>query len=188
MYKKTEQTVDYIVKLVPWCLLGFVMVIERIVSHLAEWVAMCLLVLMTLVVCYAVFTRRFLEFTPSWAEEFALLSMVWFGFLSIAMGVREDGHIGVTILDSLLPKTVIYFLNYLKWLAVGGFAAFMFTEGLGMTKIGLRNKFPGLGITSGWLYVVVSIAGGAMVLHCFMKIVGLIHSGLPTKQKENENV
>ncbi|UQZ89901.1 TRAP transporter small permease [Deltaproteobacteria bacterium Smac51] len=151
--------------------------VERSVSLFAEHVGMTLIVLMNLVVCYTVFTRYVLNYTPSWGEELALLSMVWFGFLSIALGVRDDGHIGVTILDSKLSAKIIYVLDFFKWLCVFAFGLFMLIEGITLTKIGLRNNYPGLGISSAWLYIIVPISGGAMLVYCVEKVVDLLRTG-----------
>ena len=59
-------------------------------NKLVEYFGMVLLVLMTLIVSWVVFSRYFLNRTPA-GEESALLCMVWFGFLSMALGVRDIG-------------------------------------------------------------------------------------------------
>lgn len=140
----------------------------------AEYIGMSLLVLMTLVVCYTVFTRYVLSFTPAWGEELALLSMVWFGFLSIALGVRDDGHIGVTILDPFFSKSVIKWLDVFKYVATIVFAAFMMVEGWRITKIGMLNNFPGMGISSGWLYGIVPISGFAIFIYSLEKLNAIL--------------
>jgi len=131
---------------------------------------------MTLVVCFTVFTRYVLNYTPSWSEETALLCMVWFGFLSIALGVRDDGHIGVTIFDKLVSPRVLRKLDFFKWVCVCVFGVFMLTQGITLTQIGLHNEFPGLGITSAWLYVIVPIAGTAIIIYCLEKLIDLFRS------------
>jgi len=147
--------------------------IEKSVSALAEHVSMTMIVVMTLVVCFTVLTRYGFSYTPSWGEETALLCMVWFGFLSTALGVRDDGHIGVTILDSMLQKKTLRYLDFFKWLAVFCYGVFMLVEGWTLTKIGLRNNFPGLGISSAWLYGVVPLSGAAIMVYCCEKIIDL---------------
>ena len=151
--------------------------IEQCVSIVAEYLGMGLLVLMTLVVCYTVFTRYVLGFTPAWGEETALLSMVWFGFLSIALGVRDDGHIGVTILDPLLSAPVLWVLNIFKYVMVIVFSGFMMFEGWKITKIGMLNQFPGLDISSAWLYGVVPFSGFAIFVYSLEKLLDVIRSG-----------
>lgn len=159
--------------------------IEQSVTFAAEHLGMTLLVLMTLVVCLTAFTRYAFHYVPSWGEELALMSMVWFGFLSIALGVRDDGHIGVTILDPLLPKKVLYCFNLFKWACVLAFGVFMVTEGIGITKGGMKSKMTGLAISSGWLYVIVPVAGAFIVVYCLEKIVGLIAAGCQCEPEQN---
>jgi len=134
-----------------------------------ENVSAFLFVIMVLVVCFTVFTRYFLRYTPSWGEETALLCMIWFGFLSMALGVRDDLHLSITILDRVLSKPVLKLLNLVKYLCTGGYGLFMLIQGRELVLIGLRNKFPGLGITSAWLYMPVCLAGAAIVVYSIEK-------------------
>lgn len=143
--------------------------IERSVSMFVEHVGMVLLVFMVIVVCFTVFTRYFLSYTPSWGEETALLCMVWFGFLSMALGVRDDLHLSITILDRILSKSVIKLLNLVKYVCTGGYGFFMIVQGYKLVQVGLLNRFPGLGITSAWLYAVVPISGAAMAIYSIEK-------------------
>ena len=147
--------------------------IERSVSMLAENVSMVMIVVMVLVVCLTVLTRYGFSYTPSWGEETALLCMVWFGFLTTALAVRDDGHIGVTVLDNLIPKKTLIVFDFFKWAAVLVFGLFMAVEGWALVQIGMRNKFPGLGVSSAWLYCVVPISGIAIMVYCCEKIIDL---------------
>lgn len=139
--------------------------IETAVSLFVEYVGMVLLVLMVLVVCFTVVTRYFFSYTPSWSEETALLCMVWFGFLSMALGVRDDLHLSITVLDSLTSDIVRRALALFKYICTSGFGVFMVTQGWKMAKGGLMNRFPGLQITSAWLYAVVPVAGAAIIIY-----------------------
>lgn len=143
--------------------------IERAVSIFVEHVGMTLLVFMVIVVCFTVFTRYFLSYTPSWGEETALLCMVWFGFLSMALGVRDDLHLSITILDRILSKPVIKLLNLVKYVCTGGYGVFMVVQGYKLVQVGLLNRFPGLGITSAWLYAALPVAGAAAVVYSIEK-------------------
>lgn len=153
--------------------------IEAAVSIFVEHVGMVLLVLMVLVVCFAVVTRYFFSYTPSWSEETALLCMVWFGFLSMALGVRDDLHLSITILDRVTPKPAQKFLALFKYVCTAGFGIFMATQGMKMVKVGLMNRFPGLQITSAWLYSAVPVAGIAIVIYSVEKFFGIISGKVP---------
>lgn len=142
---------------------------ERSVSMLVEHIGMTLLLLMTLVVCFTVVTRYFFSYAPAWGEETALLCMVWFGFLSMAIGVRDDLHLSITILDRVLSKPVLKVLNLIKFACTGGYGAFMAIQGYPLVQVGLLNKFPGLGLTSAWLYAALPISGVAVVIYSIEK-------------------
>lgn len=143
--------------------------IERSVSVLVEHIGMVLLSAMTLVVCFTVVTRYFFSYTPSWGEETALLCMVWFGFLSMALGVRDDLHLSITILDRVLSRPVIKVLNLIKYICTGGYGVFMTVQGYRLVQVGLLNRFPGLGLTSAWLYAALPVAGTAIVIYSIEK-------------------
>ena len=153
--------------------------IETAVSMLVEHVGMVLLVAMVLVVCFTVVTRYFFSYTPSWSEETALLCMVWFGFLSMALGVRDDLHLSITILDKYMSKPAQKYLALFKYVCIAGFAVFMVTQGWRMVAVGMMNKFPGLQITSAWLYAVVPLAGVAIVVYCVEKFFDILTGRRP---------
>ncbi|AYO32277.1 TRAP transporter small permease [Biomaibacter acetigenes] len=126
---------------------------------------MSLLVLMTLIVSWVVFSRYFLHKTPAWGEEGALLCMVWFGFLSMALGVRDDLHLRITILDQFLSDKTKNFLNWISRILIIGFAIFMITEGIKMSKVATGNYMPGIKLNSAFLYAAVPLAGIAMIYY-----------------------
>jgi TRAP-type C4-dicarboxylate transport system permease small subunit len=126
---------------------------------------------MVLVVSYTCFTRYVLSFTPAWGEELALMCMVWFGFMAIALGVRDDGHIGVTLFDKFYPPPLLWLLNLFKYLAVMAFGYFMTVEGYRMALVGAWNKLPGLGLSSYYMYIIVTASGVAIIVYCLQKLV-----------------
>lgn len=149
-----------------------------------EHIAMVLLVTMVVVVCFTVFTRYFLSYTPSWGEETALLCMVWFGFLSMAMGVRDDLHLSITILDNFLPGPALRGLNLIKYACTGGYGLFMIFQGEKLVRVGMLNRFPGLQIVSAWLYAAVPIAGMAIAIFSVQKFAEILLRGSGTPDEE----
>ncbi|WP_222927516.1 TRAP transporter small permease [Biomaibacter acetigenes] len=139
--------------------------LERYFNSFIEVFSMSLLVLMTLIVSWVVFSRYFLHKTPAWGEEGALLCMVWFGFLSMALGVRDDLHLRITILDQFLSDKTKNFLNWISRILIIGFAIFMITEGIKMSKVATGNYMPGIKLNSAFLYAAVPLAGIAMIYY-----------------------
>lgn len=139
--------------------------LERYFNSFIEVFSMSLLILMTLIVSWVVFSRYFLHKTPAWGEEGALLCMVWFGFLSMALGVRDDLHLRITILDQFLSDKTKNFLNWISRILIIGFAIFMITEGIKMSKVATGNYMPGIKLNSAFLYAAVPLAGIAMIYY-----------------------
>lgn len=131
-------------------------------NKLVEYFGMVLLVLMTLIVSWVVFSRYFLNRTPAWGEESALLCMVWFGFLSMALGVRDNRHISIEIIEKILPLGLMNILKFLHKVLIFIFSLFMIVEGMKMVKVATKNYMPGLKLNSGFLYVAVPLAGIVM--------------------------
>lgn len=146
----------------------------NLLSWLLEHGGMFFLVLMTLLLNYTVVTRYFFSYTPGWGESGALLCMVWFGFLSLALGVRDDQHISITILDRFLSEKAARRLAFFKIIAIFLFGFFMLKEGYALTKIGLLNQLPGIYISSAFLYVVVPVSGFALCVYSLHQFFDLL--------------
>ena len=99
--------------------------LRRSVDFLVEYLSMSLLVLMTIVVAWVVFSRYVLGNRPAWGEEGALLCMVWFGFISMAIGVRDNLHISIDVFDRILPDSFKNATDWIKRALVLAFAIFM---------------------------------------------------------------
>ncbi|WP_048894711.1 TRAP transporter small permease [Tepidanaerobacter acetatoxydans] len=145
--------------------------IDEYFNKFVEYFGMVLLVLMTIIVSWVVFTRYFLGKTPAWGEESALLCMVWFGFLSIALGVRDDTHIAIQVIDKFLTPAQERFLVILKRILIFAFSVFMIVEGFNMSKVATKNYMPGLKLNSSFLYIPVTLGGIAMVYYTITSFI-----------------
>lgn len=145
-------------------------------SEVFTWVGISLLALMVLVVCYTVLTRYFFDFTPAWGEVFALLCMLWFGFLSIALGVRDDLHLSLDIIERFLPQPLVKPLNIFKYIVIFGCGVFMVYQGCIMVRVGMWNDLPGIPLSSAWMYLEVPVAGAAILCYCILALKALIRS------------
>ncbi|MDV3429579.1 MAG: TRAP transporter small permease [Bacillota bacterium] len=142
--------------------------IEKYINHFIEIFSMSLLVIMTVIVTITVFSRYFLHKTPGWSDESALLSMVWFGFLSMAIGTRDHLHIRITMLDMILSEKAKYVLDWVSRILILLFSLFMIIEGINMCKVATGNSMPGLKLNSAFLYAAVPISGVGIL--CYMVV------------------
>ena len=90
-------------------------------NRLAALICHLLLVAITAVTVAQVFLRFALNSPTSWSEEIALLFLIWFGLLEVAVGIRRHEHVAITFLRDLLPLPLALALDYLAQLAMAGF-------------------------------------------------------------------
>lgn len=155
--------------------------IDEKINNFVEIFAMLLLILMTVIVTGVVISRYFFNRTPCWGEESALLCMVWFGFLSMALGVRDNRHIHLGIIEKILPTHILKVLDKIEKLLIFLFAVFMIVEGLKMSQVATKNYMPGLKINSGFLYAAVPFSGIAIMYYI---LTSFLHK---KAEKEVEN-
>jgi TRAP-type C4-dicarboxylate transport system permease small subunit len=138
---------------------------EKTLNRIIEVVGEILLVVMTLITTFIVITRYFFKWTPSWGEESALLCMIWFGFLSMAIGVRDNLHLSLTIFDQIMSDKTKNALDWFGKILIFCFAIFMIVEGIAMSKVASGNRFTGIRLSSAWLYAAVPVSGVFIALY-----------------------
>jgi TRAP-type transport system small permease protein len=154
------------------------MLLSRICAPLAKYLLMIAVVgLMAIVACVAfqVFGRYVMNDTPTWAEAFALVLVIWVTMFGAAVGVRDAGHIGMESLLVLVPEHIRVRLELVIHALVAIFGALMAYNG-GLLAISVMDyKIPTLGISEGLNHVPVAIAGALILLFSIEHIVALLH-------------
>lgn len=148
---------------------------ERLLFHsrkFVQYIVYAMIILMTLIICWQVFSRFELGKSPSWSQELSLLLMVWGGFLSIALGFQDNTHIQVTLLVnkfSTLWQKVIQIMNRLVAFLFG---LFMIYQGGGFAMDMRTSLIPGLKLPSIVLYSAVPVAGILIAIYLLAELVG----------------
>ncbi|UIJ73398.1 TRAP transporter small permease [Aurantimonas sp. HBX-1] len=137
----------------------------------ASWICHALLVVITGVICMQVFLRFALNRPTSWSEEVALLCLIWFGLLAIAIGIRRHEHVAISFLRDMLPSRLAVGLDYM---AQGAMAVFMLAVvyyGQDLLALAGHQVLPASGLPKQWLYLP-TIAGG--LLGCLNAIANIV--------------
>lgn len=119
-------------------------ILNKIVSQL------CVVTIggMTFVVLLGVLFRYVFRIPLSWSEELSRYLMIWAAALAISIGIRENEHVGLTILlDGAKSKVMRMILGSIIFVVVFGFLLIMIYYSIQMT---IEAKFQismGLGIT-----------------------------------------
>lgn len=127
---------------------------------------MCRLMLsIQVVVIFIVVVGRYVfNKTPAWGEALTLFLLVWVALLGAALVLREDKHIRVTIIDSLVPPVVVKCLTILSDLVLIGFSGLLLYAGYQLTKQTMTSVISGLGISRAYMY------GATLFFACFVFI------------------
>ncbi|WOJ92237.1 TRAP transporter small permease [Congregibacter variabilis] len=133
------------------------------ISLLSKWVASIGLLLMTAVIVVQVFSRYVLNDSPVWAEQAALLLMIWYVFIAAAAGVREGFHIRIAVIAESLPEGPRRWVRLLTHLLVLLFGIAMAVFGAQLAAATWEHVIPTLGLSRGLAYVPISISGVLIV-------------------------
>lgn len=144
------------------------------VSKLSLVLAVVGLIAVILCVQWQVIGRYVLNDTPTWAENLALLLVLFVTAFGLAVGVRDAGHIGLESLVVLLPDVWQRRIELLIHALVGLFGVLMVQGGWLWANAKWGEKKPMLPVPDGIDYVPVIIAGALIVLFSIEHIVALL--------------
>ena len=133
------------------------------ISLLSKWVASIGLLLMTAIIVVQVFSRYVLNDSPVWAEQAALLLMIWYVFIAAAAGVREGFHIRIAVIAESLPEVLQRWVRLLTHFLVLMFGVAMAVFGAQLAAATWEHVIPTLGLSRGLAYVPISVSGVLIV-------------------------
>lgn len=134
-------------------------------SVFVRWFAGVGLILMTLIIAWQVFARYVLNASPAWGEQSALLLMIWYVMFAAAAGVREGFHIRITVISENLPDKPKRVIHLISHTIVGLFGLAMVWWGIELVRETWQHVIPTLGISRGYAYVPIAVAGA--LIFCF---------------------
>lgn len=134
-------------------------------------ISKCLLVIMTMIICTSVFFRYVLNTGLSWTDEVSMLFMVWFGFISVSYGVKENLHISVELFYNMFPKKMKWVcvkFNYLVIFILGGLLAY---NSYGLMQTTMTNFMTATRWPTAVRYAPVGICGVFMCFYAFRHMI-----------------
>jgi TRAP-type C4-dicarboxylate transport system permease small subunit len=136
------------------------------------YLAMILLVGITLLTFTNVFMRFFLNSGIFWAEEVTKMLVVWFTYIAMAIGVKQSLHISLHILPENLPPAIERSLNIFKDLIILTIAVVMVIYGYKLIQFTSRSIMPATEWPSSMLYLILPFSG---ILIAFESIMDLFN-------------
>jgi TRAP-type C4-dicarboxylate transport system permease small subunit len=141
---------------------------------LLEWWVVFLLVLMVAVVTLGVFFRYVLSASLVWYDEFASYLLVWLTFYGAVVASYRRRHIGFDLVVNRLSATSRKAVEVVAELLVLGFQIVLFYYGWNlMRRMGDETAVSLPWVKMGWIYSVLPITGGLMLLIAVERLVRL---------------
>ena len=129
------------------------------ISRYTRWFACAGLMVMTAIIGWQVFARYVLNASPAWAEQAALLLMIWYVLFAAAAGVREGFHIRIAVFENSLPERAQKPVRIAGHLLVALFGLAMVIWGTELALATWSHDIPTLGLPRGVAYVPIPLAG-----------------------------
>lgn len=125
------------------------------------------------IVAFQVFGRYVLNDSPTWAENLALVLILYVTLIGAAIGVRDAGHIGMESLLVLLPDRIRNKFEMVIHVLIAIFGGLMIYNGwiLGASVSGY--KLANINLSEAWRYVPLALSGALMVLFSIEHLIAL---------------
>ena len=153
---------------------------SKIIRVISKTLSIFLIILMAVIVLdvvWQVFTRFILKDPSSFTEELAGFLLIWIGLLGASYAFYTKVHLGIDILTSKLgglkKRMVEIAINAMVFL----FALFiLFIGGLRLVDLTftLNQISPSLGISMGYIYLVLPLSGILIMIYSLYFIVSCI--------------
>lgn len=98
---------------------------ERALTMLVQTLAVLSAFIMIVSLILGVFFRYVMQDSLTWSAEVAMLCFSWLTFLTAALMVRENGHVRVQLIESIMPVKAYWLLNQLIWVVIGLVGVYM---------------------------------------------------------------
>ncbi|HWR39522.1 MAG TPA: TRAP transporter small permease, partial [Patescibacteria group bacterium] len=138
-----------------------------------ESFALIALTCMILTVALQVITRKLFNFVFFWSEEMTLLLLVWFSFMGMAVGFREDLHMGVDSFTTYLPDWFNKILDKVIDLGTLAFGLYFVAYGWDFSVLMHESTLPATKLPSSALYFVMPVTGTMTCAYALLHLFGI---------------
>lgn len=137
-----------------------------------ETIALTALASMIIVVTLQVMTRKLFNFVFFWSEEVTLLLLVWFAFMGMAIGFREDLHLGMDSLIDALPAPIIKAIDMFIEVCIFGLGLYFIIYGWEFTVLMSESTLPATKLPNSVIYFVMPVTGAMTCVYALLHLFG----------------
>jgi TRAP-type C4-dicarboxylate transport system permease small subunit len=146
-----------------------------------------LAVAMFLVVIVGVFFRYVLDSSLSWYDEFAEFILVWLTMYGSVVALARGTHIGFEAIVERFPAKLRRATEIFSTLCILAFSGVLLVSGWILIRAMTTETCCSIpAIKMGWIYSVMPITGGLMLIVCLVQLAGLVTGSSSPSAKEME--
>ncbi len=129
------------------------------------------LLAIVLIVSAQIFARQVLHMSIRWSQEVAILLMVWMGFITTAVGVERDLHIGIEAIHDRMPSWLQNILFYVNWVITICIGIIFMVYGTKQTMSTMSSVLPATKWPKSVMYIIIPISGFFIIYFSVIKIL-----------------
>lgn len=159
-------------------------IIYRVLLEYAKYI----LVLIVIIVSTQVVCRKFLNFSFRWAEEVALLFMVWMAFISMAIGVEKNLHVAITMFYDMFPRPVRTVCSKIGDIIITALGIVLMVYGVRLVISTSSSTLPATQWPASFLYLMIPVGGLFTTYFALLNLLGLNrlrHKNIEGEEPEN---
>ena len=139
---------------------------NRVLNKLEEGIVVIVLSIMSTVAFVNIISREFANYSWSFTEEITINLFVFLTFVGTAIGVRENAHLGFTLLFDRANGVVRKMITVLVGALMGGLFLILSYYGLQMVlfQMDMGQKTPSLGWPQ-WIFSLAMPVGSVLCLY-----------------------
>lgn len=157
-------------------------ILKHIWNNFERWISAFFIAFLSVILFVEVLFRYIFYTSVGWIGEISGFVFVWFIYLSISYVTGQNTHIRVQILDLLLPKNWIRYVDMcmsLLWLAFNVLMTYYGTQ-LVLSVIRYPFQTPILDISMAIPYSIIPLAFGLMTIRLAVNMYSELTKGLET--------
>ena len=165
-----------------------IMKASKYCDSIINFICIVLLTAQILSILIMVFGRYLFSYVPSWSEQFAIFCMVWFAMFSIALAVRDDSHVKVEIIDTLVSPKVLLGFKMFANLCTMVFGFILVFHGVFVTQLTWPTMLSSFRVPLGLQYFSAVAGGFFMVVNAVIFSIEVIAKYIDKNNCEGKEI
>lgn len=137
--------------------------VSNLYNSVINFICVVLLTAQTVSILIMVAGRYIFSMVPAWTEQFALFCMIWFAMFSIALAVRDDSHVKMEVIDTLVSPRALLGFKLFGNICTMIFGIVMVIFGVKISKLTWATKLSAFRVPTGLQYFS-AVAGGLFMV------------------------